>query len=131
MSPRSDELLNKAKPLIISDNARRLIELLIAVRTLEVMPDFFLLNLFTEAEIKASDRLMPILMSNPIPRWSVWQPFMGWLLRHIHDLPINARSEIIKLMEIWQVRSPVGSIYRKEIGEIAMMWLHESETGEI
>lgn len=130
VSPRSDELLNKAKPLIIADNARRLIELLIAVRTLEVMPDFSLLNLFTEAEIKVSDRLMPILMSNPIPRWSVWQPFMGWLLRHIHHLPINARLEIIKLMEIWQVRSPVGSIYRKEIGEIAMMWLRESEAGE-
>ncbi|KAM3090231.1 AAA family ATPase [Phormidesmis sp. 146-35] len=130
VSPRSDELLNKAKPLLMADNARRLIELLIAVRTLEVMPDFSLLNLFMEEEIKVSDRLMPILMSNPIPRWSVWQPFMGWLLKHIHHLPINTRSEVIKLMEIWQVKSQVGSIYRKEIGEIAMIWLHESEAGE-
>lgn len=127
-SPRSGELLDKAEPLLVADDARRLIELLVAVRTLEIVPDFSLLNLFTEAEIN-SDRLMPILMSNPIPRRSVWQPFIGWLLRHAHKLPVSIRSETIKLMEIWQIRSPVGSIYRKEIGEIAMMWLQKIESG--
>ncbi|MGF2037348.1 MAG: caspase family protein [Nostoc sp. CmiVER01] len=127
VSPRSSELLDKAEPLLIADNARRLIELLVAVRTLEVMPNFSLMFLFTEAELKSSDRVMPILMSDPIPRWSVWQPFMGWLLKRINDLPTNLRPEVVKLMEIWQVKSPTGSIYRKEIGEIASAWLKEQE----
>lgn len=127
VSPRSSELLDKAEPLLIADNARRLIELLVAVRTLEVMPNFSLMFLFTEAELQSSDRVMPILMSDPIPRWSVWQPFMGWLLKHLNDLPTGVRPEAVKLMEIWQVKSPTGSVYRKEIGEIAIAWLKEAE----
>lgn len=127
VSPRSSELLDKAEPLLIADNARRLIELLVAVRTLEVMPNFSLMFLFTEAELQSSDRVMPLLMSDPIPRWSVWQPFMGWLLKRLNDLPTSVRPEAVKLMEIWQVKSPTGSIYRKEIGEIAIAWLKEAE----
>ncbi len=127
VSPRSSELLDKAEPLLIADNAQRLIELLVAVRTLEVMPNFSLMFLFTEAELQSSDRVMPILMSDPIPRWSVWQPFMGWLLKRLDELPLSVRPEAVKLMEIWQVKSPTGSIYRKEIGEIAIAWLKEAE----
>ncbi|MEC4806938.1 MAG: ATP-binding protein [Jaaginema sp. PMC 1079.18] len=127
VSPRSSELLDKTEPLLIADNARRLIELLVAVRTLEVMPNFSLTSIFTEAELKSSDRVMPLVMSDPIPRWSVWQPFMGWLLKRLNDLPASVRPEAAKLMEIWQVKSPTGSIYRKEIGEIAIAWLEEAE----
>jgi hypothetical protein len=52
---------------------------------------------------------------------------MGWLLKRINDLPAIVRPEAVKLMEIWQVKSPTGSIYRKEIGEIAIAWLEEEE----
>ncbi|MEG5060762.1 ATP-binding protein [Microcoleus sp. A2-C5] len=127
VSPRSSELLDKAEPLLIADNARRLIELMVAIRTLEVMPNFSLMSFFTEEELRSSDRVMPLLMSDPIPRWSVWQPFMGWLLKRINDLPAIVRPEAVKLMEIWQVKSPTGSIYRKEIGEIAIALLKEEE----
>lgn len=127
VSPRSSELLDKAEPLLIADNARRLIELLVAVRTLEVMPNSSLMSLFPEKALKFSDRLMPLLMSDPIPRWSVWQPFMGWLLKRLNDLPTSVHPEAVKLMEIWQVKSSTGSIYRKEIGEIAVAWLEKEE----
>ncbi|NET54778.1 MAG: ATP-binding protein [Symploca sp. SIO2E6] len=127
VSPRSSELLDKAEQLLIADNARRLIQLLVAVRTLEVMPNFSLIPLLTEAELQSSERVMSFLMSDPIPKWSVWQPFMGWLLKRINDLPTNVRPEAVKLMEIWQVNSPTGSIYRQEIGEIGIAWLKEAE----
>lgn len=127
VSSRSSELLDKAEPLLIADNARRLIELMVAIRTLEVMPNFSLMSLFTEAELQSSERVKSLLMSDPIPRWSVWQPFMGWLLKRLNDLPTTVRTEVVKLMEIWQVKSPIGSIYRKEIGEIAIAWLKEEE----
>jgi hypothetical protein len=52
---------------------------------------------------------------------------MGWLLKRINDLPDSVRPEVVKLMEIWQVKSPRGSIYRKEIGEIAIALLKEEE----
>ncbi|MCT7963590.1 hypothetical protein NG791_23230 [Laspinema sp. D1] len=127
ISPRCNELLDKAEPLLMADNARRLIELMVAVRTSEVVPNDSVKSLFTEEELQSSDRVMPILMSDPIPRWSVWQPFMGWLLKRLNDLPTGVRPEAVKLMEIWQVKSPTGSIYRKEIGEIALEWLQKAE----
>jgi len=127
VSPRSSELLDKAEPLLIADNAQRLIELMVAIRTLEVMPNISLKRLFTEAELQSSDRVQSLLMSDPIPRWSVWQPFMGWLLKRLNDLPTTVRPEVVKLMEMWQVNSPIGFIYRKEIGEIAIALLKEEE----
>jgi hypothetical protein len=127
VSPRSSELLDKAEPLLIANNAQRLIELMVAIRTLEVMPNISLKRLFTEAELQSSDRVKSLLMSDPIPRWSVWQPFMGWLLKRLNDLPTTVRPEVVKLMEMWQVNSPIGFIYRKEIGEIAIALLKEEE----
>jgi len=127
VSPRSSELLDKAGPLLIADNARRLIELMVAIRTLEVLPNTSLERLFTEAELQSSERVKSLLMSDPIPRWSVWQPFMGWLLKRLNGLPTTVRPEVVKLMEIWQVKSPIGYIYRKEIGEIAIALLKEEE----
>ncbi|MEH1948226.1 MAG: hypothetical protein V7K77_14925, partial [Nostoc sp.] len=99
ISPRSSELLDKAEPLLIADNAQRLIELLVAIRTLEVMPNFSLIPVSTETMLKVRDHLMPVFMSDPIPKWSVWQPFIGWLLKRINDLPTNIRPEVVKIME--------------------------------
>ncbi|MEA5480624.1 ATP-binding protein [Pseudanabaena galeata UHCC 0370] len=122
-SPRADELLDKAKLLLIADDAKRLIELMVTLRTVEVLPNFSLPSLPDQVK----NQLMPFFMSDPIPRWSVWQPFMGWMLKHLGDLPATIRPEFVKLMEIWQDKSPVGSIYRKNIGEIAFEWLEKEE----
>jgi hypothetical protein len=127
VSPRSSELLDKAESLLIVDDAKRLIELMVALRTVEVIPNFSLIPLSKKTKQELANQLMPLFMSDPIPRWSVWQPFMGWLLKRINDLPAIVRPEAVKLMEIWQVKSPTGSIYRKEIGEIAIAWLEEEE----
>lgn len=127
VSPRSSALLDKAESLIIVDDAKRLIELMVALRTVEVIPNFSLIPLSKKTKQELANQLMPLFMSDPIPRWSVWQPFMGWLLKRINDLPAIVRPEAVKLMEIWQVKSPTGSIYRKEIGEIAIAWLEEEE----
>lgn len=128
VSPRSSELLDKAESLLIVDDAKRLIELMVALRTVEVIPNFSLIPLSKKTKQELANQLMPLFMSDPIPRWSVWQPFMGWLLKRLNDLPLAIRPEIVKLMEIWQVKSPTGYIYRKEIGEIALAWLEEEET---
>lgn len=122
ISPNSEVLLDKVETFLMADNAQRLVELMIVVRTLEVTPN---LSLLTEEEKQDKDQWMPLLMSNPIPKWSTWQPFMGWLLDHIHTLPVSVRPEASKLMEIWQVNSPDNSMYREEIGKLAISWLQE------
>ena len=126
-SPCASDLLNKVEPLLIADGAKRLIELLVAVRTVEVTPNFSLLPLSEKREQQFADHLMPLFMSDPIPRWSVWKPFMGWLLKGLNDLPVSVRPEAARLMEIWQTKTPAKAIYRREIGEIVFEWLEEEE----
>ena len=127
VSPRANDLLDKAKSFLIADDAKRLIELMVALRTVEVMPNFSLIPLSEQTKQELANQLMPLFMSDPIPRWSVWKPFMGWLLKCISNLPVGIRPETARLMEIWQTKTPARAIYKREIGEIAIAWLKEVE----
>jgi hypothetical protein len=127
ISPRAKELLNKVESLLIENDAKRLIELMVVLRTVEVMPNFSLMPLSTQTKQELANQLMPFFMSDPIPRWSIWQPFMGWLLERIDNLPRVTRLESSRLMKMWQIKTPTGSIYRREIGEISFKWLAEDK----
>jgi predicted AAA+ superfamily ATPase len=124
VSPRARDLLDKAEPLLVRDDARRLTELLVALRTVEVSPNFSRLP-FLKDPNKPLDELIPILLSDPVPRWQVWLPLMGWLLPRLNNLPATVRPEAAKLMEMWQLKTPDRAIYRQEIGEIALTWLEQ------
>ncbi|OKH26513.1 hypothetical protein NIES593_00125 [Hydrococcus rivularis NIES-593] len=126
ISPRAPDLLDQAEPLLVSDDAQRLTQLLVALRTVEVNPDFSLLPFLKEPN-KPLNELLPILMLNPVPVWRVWLPLMRWLVPRLNNLPSSIRPEAAKLMEIWQTKTPVGSVYRREIGELAVAWMKEVE----
>ncbi len=88
LSVRAQDLLVKAEPLLIAEDARRLIDLLVALRTVEVDPDFSLFpGLIAAMPLESHDKLLPLLMSSPVPRWRVWLPFMSWLLERLDRLP--------------------------------------------
>lgn len=127
VSLRAHDILNKAELFLIADNAKRLTDLMVALRTVEVIPNFSLIPLSTQTKQELANQLMPLFMSDPIPRWSVWAPFIGWLLKRLNDLPAGTRSEAARLMEIWQTKTLAKAIYKREIGEIAIAWLEEEE----
>ena len=126
LSSRANALLDNLESFLVDDGAKRLIDLMTAVRTSEVMPDFSILPV-AERMAERPEEVIPILMSWPIPRWHVWLPLIGWLAKRLESLPRVVRPEALNLMELWQQKSPKGSVYRKEIGEIALGWLEEIE----
>lgn len=126
ISPRAIDLLDKTEYFLVADDAQRLNKLLIALRTVEIEPNFEFLSIFDGMNIP-TENLMPILLSDPIPRWRIWLPFMDWLVPRLTSLPTAIRPEAVKLMEIWQLKTTVGSPHRQEIGEIALAWLKEVE----
>lgn len=126
ISPRSQELLDKAEHFLLENDAKRLIELLVALRTVEVEPNFELLSIFGNVNI-SKDKLIADLLSDPIPRWRIWSPFMDWFVQRLNRLPNTIRPEAAKLLEIWQLKTKVGSNHRKAIGKIALTWLEEAE----
>jgi hypothetical protein len=122
LSPRMRDLLEKIESLLSADGHRRLSDLLVALRTVEVTPDVSLIPA-AAAVAKSSDEILSLLLNSPVPNWRSWAPFMGWLLERVDTWPPHVRIEAIKLMELWQKKSPTGSIYRKDIGEKALAWL--------
>ena len=126
ISTRARDLLDKARPLLVDRDARRLADLLVALRTVEVDPDFSYLPIVVELNEELDDPVS-LLFKFPVPRWRVWLPLMGWLVDYAPDLPLSARPEAARIMEIWQQKAPDGSVYRREVGEIAFAWLGDIE----
>jgi hypothetical protein len=127
LSTRADDLLEKAAPLLLADGGRRLTDLLVILRTIEVNPDYTLMPLLKDV-LKGYDFVSPVLLAAPVPRFSVWRPVVGWLVRRADDLPRAARDEASRIFELWQQHSPPDAPYRKEIGEIVLSWLGEVDS---
>jgi hypothetical protein len=125
-STRAFQLIQNVENFLMEDAAFRVSEIVLAVRTIAVVPDWSLLAVAAKLS-KGSDDITPYLFRFPIPIWRVWVPLMAWLLRRAHDLPVHLRPEVAKLMEIWQDKSPEGAIHRQQIGRTALSWLQQVE----
>jgi hypothetical protein len=129
ISARARDLLDKAEPILMTEDAWRLADLLVALRTVEVDPNFSYLPVVAGMDEERDD-LVSLLLRFPVPRWRVWLPLMGWLVDHARELPAAGRLEAARIMEIWQQNAPDGSVYRREVGAIAFAWLKEIEEGK-
>lgn len=121
-STRAEDLLHQVQAFLLADQGKRLAEMLVAVRTVEVLPDLTLLPFVTSDDIDA-DAILPLLMSRPIPIWRTWTPLVGWILSIEDQLSEEARLEVASMLETWQKKSPLRSKYRTEIGKLAMKWI--------
>jgi hypothetical protein len=127
-STRVRSMLDKAEAHLLADDGTLLIALLTALRTLDVAPNLGILGsieAILDEDEKTSERVRTYLLQDPIPRWSVWRPTIEWLLSHADHLPIATRSEVARVMELWQRHAPPGSLYRGDIARVAFMWLDD------
>lgn len=128
VSTRSSELLQKAEPVLLSDDGRLLIDLLAALRTIEVEPNSNLLPLVQDEEPAKREA---ILMRYPVPRVAVWQRLLLWLVPRVEDFPVAVRPEVVRVFEMWQrATSDMGDneklqqlLLRPQIADIAFRWL--------
>jgi hypothetical protein len=137
LHPFGEKLFLSARPRFIKSleepgclesvcHAQRLIDLLMLMRTVEVLPDVGLLPAVEKLHPEPSDRI-PLLLSRPIPNWRTWVPLLGWFLAQPDVWSMEVRLEAARLMELWQQHSPDRAIYRQEIGRLAFQWLEETE----
>ncbi len=127
-STRVRSMLDKTEAHLLADNANLLIALLTALRTLEVAPNIGILGSIEatlDEDEKTPERVRTYLLQDPIPRWNVWLPTIGWLLTHADHLPPGARLEVSRVMDLWQRHAPVGSPYREDIARVAFAWLDD------
>ena len=69
ISPRASDLLDKAESFLISEDAQRLNKLLVALRTVEIEPNFEFLSIFDGMNI-STENLMPILLGVKLAKLS-------------------------------------------------------------
>src|SRR5262249_6653981 len=126
LSTRLEEILDKAKASLLADDARLLIDLLVALRTTEVDVDPQV-QAAAAAIADTPEEAAAIALQYPLPRWFVWYQTLRWLLRHAPELSDAARHEAARIMELWQEKTGPGVPLRREIGELAFTWLREAE----
>ena len=95
---------------------------MMALQTVEIEPEWALAPIIITVA-KSRESQASLLSQFSIPRWPIWIPFMRWILERSDVLDETVRSEVAELMRIWQEKTPYGSIYRREIGKLALKWL--------
>lgn len=118
--------LDETETILFNEDGKLLQKLLVLLRTIEINPNFNLAD-----EIKKNNPEINDLPSIPYifstPRLKTWIPFLKWLLTRTDKISFSVRDEVSIIFEIWQQRTPNLSVFRREIGEVAFLWLSETE----
>ncbi|MDD5279505.1 ATP-binding protein [Acidithiobacillus sp.] len=122
-STRTAALLNTLAPHLLADDAQRFRKLMLALRTIEVVPNRLFLNETLTPNINPSDRLKYANLRAE-PRITVWVRFLDWLLPNITRLPHSAIPDLLPIFSIWQELGAGQNIrHCREIGQLAGDWL--------
>jgi energy-coupling factor transporter ATP-binding protein EcfA2 len=124
LSTQVQVLLDRVRSFLKDDNAKCLIDLLIALRTTQMDLDRSFPIIAKKMGYKV-DEINLLQNQYLLPRWHIWIPFIGWLLKNLDDFTEDIRPEVTRIMEIWQLKTPYGAIYRKDIANIAFRWLSQ------
>ncbi len=122
LSGASRDLLDSARDALFANDGALLVELLRALRTVEVLPN--LDYLAGAARVAGSPgELLSLLLVEPIPVVTVWVQALAWLTPHLAEVPESARVEAAEAMLVWQRGTRPGAAFRREIGTQASAWL--------
>jgi ATPase family associated with various cellular activities (AAA) len=121
LSARGADLLQAVQPLLLEGAAERLRALLTAAATLDVGPNAFWGPMLRS--LPGRPDLAALFMDDPTPRWPRWIPLVWWLTAAESAVPGSARVDAVRVLELWQVHAPEGSILRAEVADVALKWL--------
>jgi hypothetical protein len=126
-STRTVDLLGKVEDFLLADDAAVLKRLLIALRTLEVVPNPLFLDANQIPDLPMDERVKMAQLA-ALPKGRAWVRFLDWLVPRLETLPATLIPHILPVLETWQ--GAMGG-YRirhcRAIGETSDRWLREFE----
>ncbi len=126
-STRTTALLNTLTPYLMEEDAQALQKLMLALRTIEVVPNGQFLNEAETPHIDPADRSKYANLTAK-PRITVWIRFLDWLMQHIKSLPRTVIPDLLPIFSSWQDLFAGQNVrHCREIGTIACDWLAEVE----
>jgi hypothetical protein len=126
-STRTTELLSGISDYLSENEYERLKKLLLALATIEVVPN----PLFLDEKVVpglAPEERAKFAHYTAVPKPLTWVRFLNWLMPFLPKLPPNLIPELLPVLSTWQ-NTYAGSKVRRcrEIGVRAHTWLKEFE----
>jgi hypothetical protein len=126
-STRTTDLLKKLTNYLFENGAERLRKLLLAMGTIEVLPNPLFLNEKLVPDLGPDERAKYAHLT-AVPKPLTWVRFLDWLMPQITKLPHALIPDLLPVFKTWQ-DSFAGQNVRhcREIGKISYEWLKEVE----
>ncbi|WP_046500745.1 NACHT domain-containing protein [Candidatus Filomicrobium marinum] len=126
-STRTTEILAKLANYLHQDDDDRLKKLLIALRTLEVIPNPIFLDERTFPDLDPEERVQ-YANHAALPKIMTWVRFLDWYLPHAGNPSPTLIPELVPVFSTWQSSCGGQNIrHCRRIGTIAHAWLMEFE----
>jgi hypothetical protein len=120
-------LLERVETFLLADDAAVLKRMLIALRTLEVVPNPLFLDAEQVPGISMEERVKFAQIA-AIPKGRAWIRFLDWLVPRLETLPASLIPHILPVLETWQgAFGGYGIRHCRAIGEVTYRWLREFE----
>lgn len=126
-STRTTALLNTLMVYLVADDAQALHKLMLALRTIEVVPNRQFLNEAETPHVDPADRPKYANLTAK-PRITVWIRFLDWLMPHVASLPRTVIPELLPIFSGWMDLFAGQNVrHCSEMGALAGLWLSEVE----
>jgi hypothetical protein len=126
-STRTTGLLNTLTPYLVAEDAQALRKLMLALRTIEVVPNRQFLNEAETPNVDPADRPKYANLTAK-PRITVWIRFLDWLMPYIPNLPRIIVPDLLPIFSGWQDLFAGQNVrHCREMGALAGGWLKEVE----
>lgn len=120
-------LLDRLEPFLLADDGAILRKLLIAIRTLEVVPNPLFLDAKQIPDLPMEDRVK-LAHHAALPKGRAWIRLLDWLVPRLKALPATLIPDIVPVLETWQsATAGYGIRHCRAIGDISYHWLLEVE----
>jgi len=126
-STRTAALLNTLMPYLLAEDAQELRKLMLALRTIEVVPNAQFLNESQTPHVDPADRPKYANLTAK-PRVTVWVRFLDWLMPRATTLPHAVIPDLLPIFSSWQDLFAGHSVrHCREMGAMTGDWLAEVE----
>jgi hypothetical protein len=126
-STRTTLLLGKLKDVLLENSCERLKKLLLAMSTIEVMPNPTFLSEKLTPDLAPDERARYAHLT-AVPKPMTWVRFLDWLMPQVAALPPTLIADLLPVFKTW-MDSFAGQKVRhcREIGTVSYGWLKELE----
>jgi hypothetical protein len=125
-STRTGQLLDKLQGFLSENDNENLKKLLLALQTLEVVPNPTFLDEKSFPDLEPSERVQ-LAHHTALPKFLVWLRFFDWYFGHGEPEPALI-SDLLPVFSTWQRACAGHSVRHSDtIGKISFEWLREFE----